>query len=105
VPSPYEILEVHSRASDAVIRAAYRCLVQRCHPDRNPGDPAAAERMSLINRAYALLADPRTRARFDQKAGIARIEKRDPARTLAPARPLSGTESAPMRPFVFRKFA
>ena len=105
MPSPYEVLEVHPRASDAVIRAAYRALVQRCHPDRNPGDAAAGERLSLINRAYALLADPRTRARFDQKAGIARIEKRDPARTLAPARPLSGTESAPMRPFVFRKFA
>ena len=103
MPSPYEVLEVHPRASDAVIRAAYRCLVQRCHPDRNPGDPAAGERMSLINRAYALLADPLQRARYDRQAGIAELDRRGSGRTLAPARRLTG--AATMRPFVFRKFA
>ena len=102
--TPYEVLEVHPRASDAVIRAAYRCLVQKHHPDRSPGDPAAGERLSLINRAYALLADPLRRARYDRSAGLAALDPRGSGRLLAPAKPLAGA-SAPMRPFVFRKLA
>jgi molecular chaperone DnaJ len=105
VPTPYEVLEVSPNACDAVIRAAYRCLVQRWHPDRNPGDAAAGERLSLINQAYAVLADPVRRARFDRSAGLARLDQRGTGRALAPAKPLSASSAAPMRPFVFRKFA
>jgi curved DNA-binding protein CbpA len=104
VTTPYDVLEVHPRASDAVIRAAYRCLVQRHHPDRSPGDAAAGERLSLINRAYALLADPLRRARYDRSVGLAAFDQRS-GRALAPAKPLSESGAAPMRPFVFRKFA
>jgi molecular chaperone DnaJ len=103
MPTPYEVLEVHPRASDAVIRAAYRCLAQRWHPDRNPGDAAAGERLSLINRAYALLADPLRRARYDRAAGIAGLEQRGLGQPLAPAKQLKAV--ATLRPFVFRKFA
>ena len=101
--TPYAVLQVDPSASDEVIRAAYRCLVQRCHPDRNPDDSMAKERMSLINRAYALLADPLRRARYDRQAGLAGFERRGTGRTLAPARRISG--AATTRPFVFRKFA
>ena len=102
MPTPYEVLEVHPRASDAVIRAAYRCLAQKHHPDRSAGDPAAGERLSLINRAYALLADPLRRARYDRSIGLAAFEQRA-GRALAPAK--AAGQGAQMRPFVFRKFA
>ena len=44
----YEILEVSPKARPAVIKAAYRCLVQENHPDKHPGDAEAAARMSMI---------------------------------------------------------
>jgi curved DNA-binding protein CbpA len=54
----YDTLEVHPRASQEVIRAAYRSLMQRYHPDRNPGDVAAAARAASIAQAYDVLSDP-----------------------------------------------
>ena len=37
----YATLQVRETASPAVIRAAYRALTQRYHPDKNPDDPTA----------------------------------------------------------------
>jgi molecular chaperone DnaJ len=99
--SLYDLLEVSPKASDAVIRAAYRSLVQHLHPDRRPDDALAGERLARINQAYAVLADPLRRARYDLQAGHAG-ERRGSGETLAPARRLTG--AAAMRPFVFRKF-
>ena len=49
----YQILGVAADAEDIVIKAAYRSLSQKYHPDRWQGDPKVAqERMSMINRAY-----------------------------------------------------
>ena len=65
--SLYEILEVSPLASALVIRAAYRCLAQFNHPDKNPGTDTAIERQSRLNRAYAVLSDPEQRRRYDQE--------------------------------------
>lgn len=98
----YEILEVSPAARPAVIRAAYRCLAQEYHPDRNPGDAKAAARMASLNHAYALLADPLERARYDQKMGIRSIERRGSGFASAPAKSFSPGERPNLRPFVFR---
>ena len=98
----YEILEVSPTARPAVIRAAYRCLVQEYHPDRNPGNPEAAARMSMINRAYAVLADPLKRARYDEKMGIRATERRGSGAGSNPAKPGTGKGRANLRPFAFR---
>lgn len=98
----YEVLEVSPTARPAVIRAAYRCLVQEYHPDRNPGDAEAAARMSLINRAYAVLADPLQRARYDEKMGIRATERRGSGLASNPAKPDAGKGRANPRPFAFR---
>ena len=45
---PYEILGVKRDATEAAIRAAYRKLAKRYHPDVNPGKPEAAERFKSI---------------------------------------------------------
>lgn len=49
---PYKVLGVSPDASDDEIKKAYRDLAKKYHPDRNPGDEAAAKKMNEINAAY-----------------------------------------------------
>ncbi len=63
---PYEVLGVQKTADEAAIRAAYRKLAKRHHPDLNPGKPEAAERFKEINAANDILSDAEKRARFDR---------------------------------------
>ena len=98
----YEVLEVSPTARPAVIRAAYRCLVQDYHPDKNPGDADAAARMSLINHAYSVLADPVQRARYDEKMGVGAGERRGSGHSSNPVKPDAGKVRPNLRPFAFR---
>jgi hypothetical protein len=69
---PYAVLGVGRNATPAEIRAAYRELVARYHPDKHSGNPLeglAAEKMAEINRAYEVLSDPERRAAYDRGAG------------------------------------
>lgn len=68
----YELLGVSRSASEAEIQKAYRRLVREHHPDRNSGDPAAADRLKEINRAYSVLSDSEKRSRYDRfgEAGV-----------------------------------
>ncbi len=69
----YDTLEVSRLASPEVIRAAYRSLMQRFHPDRNPGDPAAATRAAHVAVAYEVLSDPQKRASYDASLQVASL--------------------------------
>ena len=55
ITDPYKVLGVSPDASDEEITKAYRRLAKKYHPDLNPGDAAAAERMSEINAAYDMI--------------------------------------------------
>lgn len=68
----YDTLKVSRDAPIEVIRAAYRVLSQKYHPDRHPADTAAADNMRLLNQAYEVLSDPERRHAHD--AWIGRIE-------------------------------
>ncbi len=63
---PYETLGVQKTDSANAIRAAYRKLAKKHHPDLNPGKPEAAERFKEISTAYELLSDADKRARYDR---------------------------------------
>ena len=62
----YEILGVSRDADNGTLKSAYRKLALQYHPDRNPNDPAAAERFKEASEAYAVLSDGDKRSRYDQ---------------------------------------
>ncbi len=62
----YKILGVSKTATEKEIKAAFRKLAQKYHPDKNPGNKAAEEKFKDINEAYEVLSDPQKRARYDQ---------------------------------------
>jgi molecular chaperone DnaJ len=62
----YVVLGVGRTATDQEIKSAYRKLALKYHPDRNPGDRGAEEQFKECAEAYAVLADPDKRARYDR---------------------------------------
>ena len=67
--SLYEILGVSKNASDDDIKAAYRGLAKKYHPDRNPNDPKAEELFKEIQSAYHVLGDKEKRRDYDNPRG------------------------------------
>jgi hypothetical protein len=62
----YDNLKVSRQAPQEVIRAAYKALSQKYHPDKNPGDEKAARIMAIVNTAYNILSDPIRRKEHDE---------------------------------------
>lgn len=61
---PYYVLGIDETASDVEVRAAYRRAARSNHPDLNPHDPLAGERMRIVQQAYEILGDPARRASY-----------------------------------------
>ena len=59
----YHVLQVDPAAEPEVVRAAYRTLATKYHPDREGG---STHRMTDINRAWSVLGDPVKRATYDR---------------------------------------
>jgi len=62
----YELLGVPRKAPVKDIRAAYRKLARKYHPDLNPGDKSAEEKFKQIQEAYEVLSDTKKRQMYDQ---------------------------------------
>ena len=65
--NPYDILGVSRDASPDEVKKAYRKKAREAHPDLNPDDPTAAERMNKVNEAYDRIMNPEKYAREDAR--------------------------------------
>ncbi|HZU77025.1 MAG TPA: J domain-containing protein [Dehalococcoidia bacterium] len=80
----YAVLGVPPSATAEEVRAAYRVLAHRYHPDHNPDNPDAEQRMQAINRAFGVLNSAERRAQYDEQ------RLRAQTRAQAPVEPKRG---------------
>ncbi len=64
-PDYYRVLGVERGASEAALKASFRALAKRLHPDLNPNDQGAEAAFKAVNEAYSVLCDPRERVKYD----------------------------------------
>lgn len=62
----YETLGCDRGADETVLKASYRKLAMKWHPDRNQGDAEAEVMFKEVNEAYEVLKDPQKRAAYDR---------------------------------------
>jgi molecular chaperone DnaJ len=62
----YELLGINKSATDKDIKAAYRRMARKYHPDVNPGNKSAEAKFKEINAAYEVLSDTAKRAKYDK---------------------------------------
>ena len=90
----YELLQVTPTADLEIITAAYRALIRRHHPDRNPS-PTADATTKRLNEAWEILSDPAQRAEYDRTFAAGSPVRPAPP-TPPPNRPTQ--ETPPPRP-------
>lgn len=78
-PDYYKILQVDPHADPEVVKAAYKSLSKRYHPDTSGSD---GQMMKLINEAYEVLSDAQKRAHYDSVLGY---DQSEPAEEYLPA--------------------
>ena len=101
VTDPYKVLQVDPDAELEVIRAAYRALALKYHPDVSTG---SQDRMAALNHAWGILRDAGARAAFDQaradakrKPEVRQPEVRQPEVSYEMRAPMPATP--PGKPF------
>lgn len=62
----YKVLGVSKAATEKEIKAAYRKLARKYHPDLNPNDKEAGELFKQVNEANEVLSDPENRKKYDK---------------------------------------
>lgn len=83
----YIVLGVKNTASLEQIKAAYRELAKKYHPDKNPGNKAAEDFFKEVQQAYAVLSNPEKRRKFDLKFNYATEQ---PKGRSSPSAPYTG---------------
>ena len=81
----YDTLEVSPKASAEVIRAAYKSLMQRHHPDKQSDAAMGNQVAAAIAQAYGVLSDPAKRATYDLQLQV--------QPTASSARPRAGSQA------------
>ncbi|GHJ90148.1 hypothetical protein NliqN6_6550 [Naganishia liquefaciens] len=64
---PYALLGIKTDAAESEIKSTYRKLSLKCHPDRNPDNPNAAQQFHVLSLALGMLMDPSKRAYVNNK--------------------------------------
>lgn len=68
--SLYQVLGIQKTATPDDIKKTYRKLALKFHPDKNPGNPDAAEKFKDINRAHSILSDLTKRNIYDNYGSL-----------------------------------
>ncbi|KAG5266194.1 hypothetical protein AALO_G00250810 [Alosa alosa] len=81
----YGLLEVDETASSKDIKKAYRQKALKCHPDKNPDNPKAADLFHQLSQALEVLTDAAARAAYDKvraakKRAVERTQRLDDKR-------------------------
>lgn len=66
IRDPYTVLGIPRGADQTEIKAAWRNMAKKLHPDQNRSDPNAQSRFTEVGRAYDLLKDPDKKRRYDE---------------------------------------
>jgi curved DNA-binding protein CbpA len=78
----YKALEVERSATGDEIKANYRRLAMKWHPDRNAGSKEAEERFKAISEAYSVLSDPNQRSSYDARLSAWESGAPDPGQSV-----------------------
>lgn len=90
----YSILGVSKDADEVVIKAAYKALAQKYHPDKSQSETAASSTklMSDINKAYSVIGNPVSKQKYDQEL-LGKSESEAKMKAASTAKP---KQSAPV---------
>ena len=81
ITTHYDNLQVAQNASPSVVRAAFKALSQKWHPDKHHDNREFAERnYQIIKRAYDVLSDPESRVQHDLWISQIQAEKTTPVK-------------------------
>ena len=61
----YKTLGVDKNASPDEIKKAFHAAALKYHPDKNKGNPAAADKFKAASEAYSTLSNPEKRKQYD----------------------------------------
>ena len=68
IKNHYAVLGLLHTAEPVVVKAAFKALAQRYHPDKFKGDPELARtKMKDLNEAYRVLSNPQQRRAHDRE--------------------------------------
>lgn len=85
MPTHYEVLNITEDADPAVVKASYKALAHRYHPDRTPNSPkAAVNKFHQISEAYDVLSNPGSRRAYDEQLRMERSIHATPPGSSAP---------------------
>ncbi|KAI9805819.1 MAG: hypothetical protein M1825_000433 [Sarcosagium campestre] len=93
-PDHYRVLEVNQDASADEIKASFKKIALRCHPDKNLGNPDANIEFQKLGEAHEVLSDPDKRRSYDNQYPRIKAEWSAYVRVRTPDKTWGGYDTA-----------